>query len=794
LFKDEYSLLIGHPRNLDVKYQITLNIKDTLVGTYNKVNVLIKNKNKYIFDDIIFTNYFIRVFDNQQFFYDYFGNLILRKRFIKTKSISSIKKDRKLVTDKFATFDIETLTIDNVLIPYAICFFDGKDKFSYYLSNIKNYGEMITQAILNILKPKYTGYSIYIHNLSKFDGIFLMKYLANLNHSKYGKVTIKPIMRDNKIIQIKLSFNAGKYSITLLDSLLLLPSSLKELALSFQVDNLKTIFPYKFVNNKYNLDLDLNYIGNLPSYEFFDKKKVSLNEHQMYSETYLQNNLWSLKDETLKYCENDCVCLYQVIEKFNNFIFKKFSLNVFDYPTIPSLTFAIFRSNYLPKLIKQGVNIPIITGQLYNDLKKSFTGGYTNMFIPNNPPGTEVLEYDVNSLYPSSMMKFEMPVSKNGYVINFEGDISQIEQDTFGFFDVNVTTPDFLKHPLLQLRYNTGHGERTIAPLGKFNSMFFSDELKNALKTGYKFNILKGYIFDKEEIFKDYMTTLYQIKENSSKTGAEPNNTRYYIAKLLMNSLYGRFGMSPVFENHLIIDNNELEDYSDKYDVIPKFLGDINDENTKILISYLDYNNIKHANINSLDNKSPNVSIPISSAITAYSRIFMAQFLNKDDIYYMDTDSLYTTKPLDPEFIGTEIGKFKLENIFKEIVFLSPKVYAGITIDGKEISKVKGYKNKISFELLKSLLIKDSSLELNQEKWKKNMDFSNITIKDQLYTLTATENKRQLIFENGILINTKPFVIDTLTPMCDSTISDDSRKDDSSMLDNTIDQDITHEQ
>jgi DNA polymerase elongation subunit (family B) len=36
-------------------------------------------------------------------------------------------------------------------------------------------------------------------------------------------------------------------------------------------------------------------------------------------------------------------------------------------------------------------------------------------------------------------------------------------------------------------------------------------------------------------------------------------------------------------------------------------------------------------------------------------------------IYYMDTDSLYLDKELPSKYIGKELGKMKLENIFKEI-------------------------------------------------------------------------------------------------------------------------------
>jgi hypothetical protein len=104
-----------------------------------------------------------------------------------------------------------------------------------------------------------------------------------------------------------------------------------------------------------------------------------------------------------------------------------------------------------------------------------------------------------------------------------------------------------------------------------------------------------------------------------------------------------------------------------------------------------------------------------------------------------------------PELIGPELGKLKLENTFKEVVYLAPKVYGGITIENKELIKVKGYKNIISFKELKELLSKDSSLALNQELWFKDRDLGTITVKDQVYTLKVTDNKRQLVYDqNGV--------------------------------------------
>jgi hypothetical protein len=49
---------------------------------------------------------------------------------------------------------------------------------------------------------------------------------------------------------------------------------------------------------------------------------------------------------------------------------------------------------------------------------------------------------------------------------------------------------------------------------------------------------------------------------------------------------------------------------------------------------------------------------------------------------------------------------------------------------------------------------------LNQDKWFKSISEGNISVRDQVYTLIATENKRQLISDNNILLGTKPYTID----------------------------------
>jgi hypothetical protein len=107
--------------------------------------------------------------------------------------------------------------------------------------------------------------------------------------------------------------------------------------------------------------------------------------------------------------------------------------------------------------------------------------------------------------------------------------------------------------------------------------------------------------------------------------------------------------------------------------------------------------------------------------------------------------------------IGKELSKLKLEYIFKKAIFASPKVYGGIIINNDEIVKIKGSKNVIKFIELVKLFIKNTKLELKQEKWYRDFENGIINIKDEIYTLVITNNKRKLIYDkNNKFIDTQP--------------------------------------
>jgi hypothetical protein len=60
----------------------------------------------------------------------------------------------------------------------------------------------------------------------------------------------------------------------------------------------------------------------------------------------------------------------------------------------------------------------------------------------------------------------------------------------------------------------------------------------------------------------------------------------------------------------------------------------------------------------------------------------MSQFKNNPliNLYYTDTDSIYTDSEIDSTMIDDKIlGKLKLEHICKKAIFLAPKVYCLLT-------------------------------------------------------------------------------------------------------------------
>ena len=714
--------------NNNIIHVTLLNKFNKVIEVYTSSNILVSKIIDHFIDP--YGNEFIRqvgdksyhIKDNKVYFI--FDNL-----YLDYKSITKARLAKKFSINML-TLDIETFfNEDKSMSIYCISMFDGVKSYSYFLTDYESIADLVEALFKKLFSREYAQKTVYIHNSSNFDLIFLLKYIVN----KEGFL-VEPTIKDGSFINLRVKYGPNfNYYINFKDSFLILPNNLNNLTSDFNVETLKGAFPHEFVKAT-----NLNYIGDVPDLAYFNNTNMNSRDYDLYILNY--NNNWNLKKEAIKYCERDCIALYQVMLTFSNLIFKEFNINVSSISTLPSLAFKIFRTNFLSKAIK----LPVITGKIYNDISKAYYGGHCDMYIPINKNNEFVFEYDCNSMFPFVMKEFKYPGKILGY---FRGNILAMEQyaklfhDNLGFFKVKITAPKDLNNPILANKFENV----SIYGVGTWTGWYFSEELKNAIKYGYKFEIIEGYIFEPTTVFIDYVNSIFKIKYT-----AATNSPMYTIAKLLLNTLYGRFGLSPNQLTHEVISNKEIN----------QRINEIGLDNLQNIISFGNKSIVSYSKSFS---RIPLINVGIAAAISAYARIYMSQFKNnpKFTLYYTDTDSIFINKPL-PSFLvdEKELGKFKTVNVFRKFIGLAPKVYGGINNDGHEVIKAKGLKLRISFaELEKLLNVKALSNEskvslITQPKWFKNLEDGTITEKEILHNLKPTENKRNLIYSNNLLIGT----------------------------------------
>lgn len=89
---------------------------------------------------------------------------------------------------------------------------------------------------------------------------------------------------------------------------------------------------------------DINYIGTLPGIDFWTD--ITYLEYNAIYAKY-KHQLWSFRNEAIKYCKLDCMSLYAVIVKLNKLIFFEFKVNIRSSLTLSSLAMQIYKTQYM---------------------------------------------------------------------------------------------------------------------------------------------------------------------------------------------------------------------------------------------------------------------------------------------------------------------------------------------------------------------------------------------------------------------------------------------------------------
>lgn len=457
---------------------------------------------------------------------------------------------------------------------------------------------------------------IYFHNLA-FDGTFILDWLL-----KHGYVWVKEnpgvkqftslISRMGKFYSITVVFDTG-YRVEFRDSYKKLPMSVSAIAKAFNLHDQKLEIDYEA----------LRPIGYIPT---VDEKR---------------------------YQRNDVAIVAQALEVQFAEKMTKLTAGSDSLATYKKMSGKLFARRF-----------PVLSPEIDMEIRKAYRGGFTYA----DPRYAKRLNgegsvYDVNSLYPSVMRTALLPY---GDPIYSEG--APLTKRPLYIASITITAKLKPNHiPCIQIKKNLSFNPtQYLSEINEPTTVVATNIDIELWKKHYDLKIISWngtFEFNGSHGFFDkYVDHFMEIKKNS--TGGLRQ-----IAKLHLNSLYGKFATNPdITGKHPILKDNRVS-----------------------------------LQMNGPETRDP-VYTPMGVFITAYARkktISAAQD-NYDTFAYADTDSLHliglTTPPETLWVDPVELGAWKHEGNFTQAVYIRAKQYAE-EIDGKLDVHIAGMPRSVAATL-----------------------------------------------------------------------------------------------
>ena len=513
---------------------------------------------------------------------------------------------------------------------YALCEIGNTDNFIY--------GNSIDDFI-KFCQNKKENYVLYFHNL-KFDGEYIFNYLLN---NGYECIKNKKERRD-KTFTTLISDTGQFYSIEIF----------------FETKNKKHVNKVTIYDSLKILNFSVDQIAkdfNLPI------RKLDL-DYKAYREIGHE-----LTPHEIDYIRNDVEIMARALEIM----------------FLQNLTKMTIGSDALDSYKKINKNFkkyyPILPYEIDKDIRKSYKGGFTYLNdVYKEKETKDGIVLDVNSLYPSVMKYEKLPF---GEPLFFNG---EYEKDLLYPLYVQTFSCIFKikenKIPTIQIKNNlaflpneyikSSDGDIVTLTLTNIDLELFKehyDITDITYHSGWKFRAIKG-------LFSQYIDYWSERKIQAKK---DKNSALYRISKLMLNSLYGKFGLNPdVRGKYPYLDENKIV----RYGMYPKETRD-------------------------------SIYIPVASFITSYARrktITTSQAIKDyttkkygiDYYIYSDTDSIHLLDIDENElssFVDIDdyrLGAWKLESKFKRGKYLRQKCYIELGYDDKLNVTVAGLPKKLA--------------------------------------------------------------------------------------------------
>lgn len=360
-------------------------------------------------------------------------------------------------------------------------------------------------------------------------------------------------------------------------------------------------------------------------------KKTKI-DYELFEEEVRTSNMPKIID----YLADDCKYTYELVSAF----VAKFG---------PALTVAGAAMKYW----KTMSDVPQTSSpRLDNFMRPYYFGGRVQVFKSGRTGKVKVV--DINSAYPTAML------SDHAYGYDY---ITQSRLDGLEGADFCHIVCD--SNGALPFRGDDGS---LTFPIGRFEFQCTGWELLKAVELGLvrEIKVIKIVKFIEKRNFSDYIHYFYEMKKTSVK-----GSTDYIFAKLMMNSLYGKFGTDPKDFVEYTIASPEYAGALNATHKLGGFLGEwaiaIEDSEQKL------YYNVATA-----------------ASITGFvrSRLMESIFKSKG-VVYCDTDSIIAEMPVVD--IGDKLGQWTDEGDGEGWI-AGKKIYALKMSTGKHKIASKGVK------------------------------------------------------------------------------------------------------
>lgn len=226
----------------------------------------------------------------------------------------------------------------------------------------------------------------------------------------------------------------------------------------------------------------------------------------------------------IEYCERDAEIVFATFTELIRWI-KEGNYGLFRY-TGAAQSMAAFRHRFMVHPIYVHDNAEIKTLE-----RNGYFGGRTEVFRMGEIDET-VHHLDVNALFPSVMQNNEFPVKLDRFEIRDEYlELAPGIEAKRSIAEVEIETrePIFPRRGLDHVTY----------PIGRFRTTLAGIELAYAKRKGYIKSWGSWSEYETKPIFRLWVNELWQTRMNYRMIG---NKLYAEFCKLLMNSLYGKFG------------------------------------------------------------------------------------------------------------------------------------------------------------------------------------------------------------------------------------------------------------